>query len=214
MGRNRSAPSHKEEDALFAHGYVLVAGADEVGRGPLAGPVVAAVVALPKKLKGKWVGLVRDSKQLSAPQREYVFSHLQETALSVGIGLSESHEIDKIGIVKATRLGMMRALDSMPHQPQYLLLDAFPLPEALIPQKPIIHGDALCTSIAAASIVAKVFRDRLMVEQDDVYPVYGFRRHKGYGTRKHLDNLRLHGPCPIHRRSYAPVREMLNGSHV
>ncbi len=199
-----------EEQSLYEQGYEMVCGMDEVGRGPLAGPVVTAAVVLPRGLSGKWVSLVRDSKQLSPSQREYVYEYLLDESICVGVGSSEAEEIDRVGIAKATRLAMVKALGMMPIQPQYLLLDAFPLPEVSLPQKAIIHGDVLCRSIAAASIVAKVTRDRMMVEMDAAYPMYGFGRHKGYGTKEHLDNLKLYGPCAIHRRSFAPVREMVS----
>ncbi len=207
-------PSQREEASLFELGYDLIAGIDEVGRGPLAGPVVSAAVVLPRTLTGGWVSLIRDSKQLTARRREYVFHHLQEHALSIGVGRCEASKIDTIGIVEATRRSMGMALAQMPLQPQFLLIDALQLPDVAIPQKPLVHGDALCLSIAAASIVAKVTRDGIMETEDVLYPAYGFRRHKGYATRAHLDNLRLMGPCSIHRRSFAPVREMLGGSHV
>ena len=185
----------------------MVAGLDEVGRGPLAGPVVAGVAVLPPNLSGSWVGMVRDSKQMTPAQREHVLPYLRESALALEVGISSSQEIDDLGIVGATRLAMKRALDGLALTPQFLLLDAFPLPGVAIPQKPIVHGDALCLSIAAASVVAKVTRDRIMEEQDALFPSYGFARHKGYATREHLRNLRDHGPCPIHRRSFAPVRD-------
>ena len=201
------APSYEEEATLLAQGYSMVAGLDEVGRGPLAGPVVAGVAVLPPNLSGNWVGMVRDSKQMTPAQREHVLPYLRESALALEVGISSSQEIDDLGIVGATRLAMKRALDGLALTPQFLLLDAFPLPGVAIPQKPIVHGDALCLSIAAASVVAKVTRDRIMEEQDALFPSYGFARHKGYATREHLRNLRDHGPCPIHRRSFAPVRD-------
>ena len=202
-----SAPSYQEEAALLSQGYSLVAGLDEAGRGPLAGPVVAGVAVLPPNLKGQWVRLVRDSKQLTPAQREYVLPYLKDAARALEVGMSSAQEVDDLGIVSATHLAMKRALNSLALMPQYLLLDAFPLPGVGIPQKAIVHGDALCLSIAAASVVAKVTRDRIMEGHDDIYPSYGFARHKGYATREHLRNLRVHGPCPMHRYSFAPVRE-------
>ncbi len=203
----RQAPTVHEEVALLDHGYSFVAGLDEVGRGPLAGPVVAGVAVLPQNPKGKWRRLVRDSKQLTPAQREKALPHLREKALALEVGISSSEEVDELGIVPATRLAMQRALNSLALLPQFLLLDAISLPRVAIPQKSIIHGDALCLSIAAASIVAKVTRDRIMDEQDDLYPSYGFASHKGYATRKHLRVLKMEGPCPIHRRSFAPVKD-------
>ena len=184
-----------------------MAGLDEAGRGPLAGPVVAGAAVLPPGLSGDWVGLIRDSKQMTRAQREYVLAHLEDFALALAAESSSHQEVDELGIVGATRLAMRRALSALPVQPDYLLLDAFPLPGVGTPQKPIVHGDAKCLSIAAASVVAKVTRDRFMEEQDGLYPAYGFARHKGYPTREHLHKLRALGPCSIHRYSFAPVRE-------
>ena len=200
------SPTYREEDALLREGYSLLGGLDEVGRGPLAGPVVAAVVVLPPKPKGRWLRTVRDSKVMTRSQREQLLPHLQDVALGVATGAASPLEIDEIGIVGGTQLAMRRALYSLALMPQFLLLDAFPLPGVDIPQKPIVHGDATCLSIAAASVVAKVTRDRIMEEEDAVYPSYGFRRHKGYATREHLRQLEAHGPSPIHRYSFAPVK--------
>ena len=205
----RTLPTYREEIALRDRGYALVAGLDEVGRGPLAGPVLAGVAILPPQLEGDWVDLVRDSKQLTAKQREQVLPYLRESSLALEVGIVSSQDVDRLGIVAATRLAMTRAVNSLPLMPQFLLVDAISLPELPIPQKPIIKGDALCVSIAAASIVAKVTRDRMMVEQDAAYPDYGFARHKGYATREHLDSLKRLGPCPIHRQSFAPVRDWM-----
>ena len=203
----RSRPTYREETALLEEGYSLVAGLDEVGRGPLAGPVVAGVAVLPRNPSRKWARLIRDSKQMTPAQRERVLPSIREVALALEVGSSSHEEIDERGIVAATQLAMQRALYSLALLPQFLLLDAFPLPGVDIPQKPIVHGDALCLSIAAASIVAKVTRDRHMEEQDALYPRYGFAANKGYATPEHLHQLRAIGPCPIHRHSFAPVRE-------
>lgn len=202
----RPSPSYREESALLGLGYRLIAGLDEVGRGPLAGPVVAGVVILAPEPKGRWVRLVRDSKQMSAAERERALPYIQEHALGAETGVCTAAEIDEMGIAEATRLAMRRALGRLALMPQFLLLDAFPLPEVDIPQNPIVHGDALCLSIAAASVVAKVTRDRMMARHDSTYPGYGFARHKGYGTGEHRRNLERLGPCPIHRYSFAPVR--------
>ena len=203
------APTYDEERFFLAQGYSLVGGMDEVGRGPLAGPVVAGLAILPSDPKGEWVSLIRDSKQLTALQREEAAAELYKSALALEVGVCSSVEVDALGIVGATQLAMRRALRSAALLPQYLLLDAFPLPDVDIPQKAIIKGDAKCLSIAAASIVAKVARDRLMCLEEEAHPGYGFARHKGYGTREHMRNLQLLGPCPIHRRSFAPVRYMV-----
>ncbi|MGH2543175.1 MAG: ribonuclease HII [Ardenticatenaceae bacterium] len=210
LSSEKLTPSYKEEASLLAQGYSLVAGLDEVGRGPLAGPVVAGVVVLPPNPRGRWVKQVRDSKQLSALQRERVLPYIQDAALAVEIGVSDSHEVDALGIVEATRLAMARALNSLALLPEFLLLDALSLPAVSIPQKAIIHGDALCLSIAAASIVAKVERDKMMECEDSTHPGYGFAQHKGYGTRAHFESLHRLGPCPIHRTSFSPIKEMVN----
>ena len=205
--KSRPTPTSREETSLRAEGYSLIAGLDEVGRGPLAGPVVAGLAVLPDRLQGRWVKLVRDSKQLSAAQRDYVLPHIREVALALEVGISSSEEVDELGIVPATRLAMHRALDSVALLPQFLLLDAILLPEVAIPQKAIIHGDALCRSISAASIVAKVTRDDMMKSEDAVYPGYGFAQHKGYATPTHMRSLQRLGPCPIHRRSFSPIKD-------
>ncbi|UCB44233.1 MAG: ribonuclease HII [Dehalococcoidales bacterium] len=194
---------------LAAQGYCRVAGVDEVGRGPLAGPVVAAAVILPSDFDATWLGLVRDSKQLTGLTREFLYRHILEAALSVSVGMCDSRTIDRRGIVAATRLAMKSAVDQLQPPAESLLIDYMTLPDIRLPQKPITHGDGLCLSIACASIVAKVTRDHLMVEVDDAYPGYGFRKHKGYGTPEHFTCLRRLGPCPVHRRSFRPVRDMV-----
>ena len=210
--KRRPQPSYKEEQSLLDRGFSLVAGLDEVGRGPIAGPVLAAVAILRTKPRGRWVRMVRDSKMLTARQREQVMPYLEEAALALEVGSCSAGEIDSLGIVSATRLAMMRAVDALPLHPTFLLLDALTLPDLPIPQKAIVKGDSLCLSIAAASIVAKVNRDRIMRELDDLYPGYGFADHKGYATSRHLANLRRLGPSPIHRYSFAPVRECARSS--
>jgi ribonuclease HII len=194
---------------LAAQGYLRVAGIDEAGRGPLAGPVVAAAVILPHGLDSQWLGLVRDSKQLSGATREFLYRYIHEAALSIGVGLCDSLTIDQRGIVAATRLAMKEAVHQLQPPAESLLIDYMSLPDVGLPQKAITHGDGLCLSIACASIVAKVTRDHLMVEFDEVYPGYGFRNHKGYGTPEHFRRLQRLGPCPIHRRSFHPVKSMV-----
>lgn len=209
--RKRISPTQAEEQSLHAQGYELVAGIDEVGRGTLAGPVVAAAVILPKGLHSAWLSMVRDSKQLTPKLREALCSYIEEEG-EVGLGLASAEYIDAYGIVAATREAMRLAVATLPISPQFLLVDAVSLPKLRTPHKPIVHGDATCLSIAAASNVAKVARDRLMKEMHILYPNYAFDKHKGYATREHLRSLRLHGPCPIHRKSFAPVREIMNES--
>jgi len=204
-------PSFAEEEMLAAQGYQRIAGIDEVGRGALAGPVVAAAVILSRHINAPWLTEVKDSKQLTPAKRELLFHRIHEIAISIGIGLAPHNFIDAHGIVKATRLAMKLAVDQLSPPPESLLIDYMRLPEVRLPQKGITDGDNLCMSIACASIIAKVARDKLMVEFDGVYPGYGLAQHKGYGTRGHLECLIRLGPCPIHRQSFKPVREMMQG---
>jgi len=204
-------PSFAEEEILAAQGYQRIAGIDEVGRGALAGPVVAAAVILSRHINAPWLTEVKDSKQLTPAKRELLFHRIHEIAISIGIGLAPHNFIDAHGIVKATRLAMKLAVDQLSPPPESLLIDYMRLPEVRLPQKGITDGDNLCMSIACASIIAKVARDRIMVEFDGVYPGYGLAQHKGYGTKEHLAYLYRLGPCPIHRQSFRPVREMMGG---
>jgi len=205
-------PSFIEEELFEAQGYRLIAGIDEAGRGALAGPVVAAAVILPRDVNPLWLAEVRDSKQLTPARRELLFHHIHEIAISIGIGAAPHHLVDKKGIIMATRLAMKLAIDRLSPPPQSLLIDYMSLPEVRLPQKGITNGDDLCLSIACASIVAKVARDQLMVAFDRIYPGYRLAQHKGYGTREHFACLSRLGPCPIHRQSFRPVRDiMLHG---
>jgi ribonuclease HII len=203
----RRDPDMAEEIALHARGCRLVAGLDEVGRGALAGDVVAAAVILPADpaVLGRLRG-VRDSKQLSARQRTRLNDAIQAEALAIGLGRVSARDIDRLGIAPAARRAMMLAVAGLDPQPDFLLIDAFRLPDLSIPQKGIVRGDASCLSIAAASVVAKVWRDARMNDLDAAYPGYGFARNKGYGTDSHCRALRLLRPCAEHRFSYAPVR--------
>ncbi len=187
------------EHLLWQEKIRLVAGIDEAGRGPLAGPVVAAAVIFEPY---RWIPGVKDSKQLSENQREALYEEITGAALAFGIGQAEPAEIDRINIRQATFLAMRRAIGSMRKHPEYLLIDGEELPEKLIPQEALVKGDHLSFTIGAASILAKVFRDRLMREYHVHYPMYGFDRHKGYGTAAHREMILRHGPCPIHRRSF------------
>ncbi len=205
--RIATKPNFAEEKKLAEQGYHLIAGVDEVGRGPLAGPLVAAAVILPPNFDARWLSLVRDSKQLTRERREFLFPLIGESAIAIGIGFMPPDAIDAQGIMRATRMAMCSAVENLPHPPDFLLIDHLRLPDLDVPQKNITKGDSICLSIACASIVAKVTRDRIMVALDGVYPDYGFARHKGYATREHLSNLRRWGACPVHRRCFAPVRE-------
>lgn len=206
----KQIPTVEEEMALFQQGYCFIAGLDEAGRGCLAGPVVAAAVVLPleEEALAHFVG-VQDSKQLTRQARERLFEEIMQHALAVSVGVGSVELIDERNILQATKCAMRSALAQLAIPPQALLLDALLLPDISLPQRSIIKGDARCLSIAAASIIAKVTRDRLMLQLHEQYPAYGFDQHKGYGTAAHLAALREHGITPIHRRSFAPVREQL-----
>ena len=209
MISNISRPTFNEEKKIWQRGYRYIAGIDEAGRGPLAGPVVAAAVILPGDFEADWKPLVNDSKQVSPSSREKLFPYIREMAISIGVGMSDAQTIDGKGIAKASRLAMKKAVDQLNPSAEFLLVDYFHIPEIKLPQKGITHGDCLCYSIACASIIAKVTRDHLMIELDETYPEYKFAEHKGYGTPEHLECLRRLGPSPIHRCSFQPVREMM-----
>lgn len=179
--------------------YAYICGVDEVGRGPLAGPVVAGAVILPKDCR---ILYINDSKKLSAKKREELAKEIQEKALAIGIGMSTHERIDAINILQATYEAMRKAIQSLSVKPSLLLNDAVTIPEVEIPQVAIIKGDARSISIGAASIVAKVYRDHMMEEYDTMYPGYGFASNKGYGSKEHIEALRRLGPCPIHRNSF------------
>lgn len=200
-------PTQEFERVARLCGYRRVAGIDEAGRGPLAGPVVAAAVILPSRCR--LLG-INDSKQLPAKDRELVYTAILEHAVGVGIGSADVAEIDRLNILEATRLAMRRAIDQLVPPPDYVLIDAVVLPGVNVPTRPIIKGDSLSVSIAAASIIAKVTRDRLMARYHEIFPEYGFLSHKGYGTAEHLERLARHGPCSIHRRTFAPVQEVMS----
>ncbi len=192
---------HFEREA-YRRGCRLVSGIDEVGRGPLAGPVVAAAVILPQGIE---LPGVRDSKDLTSAQRDARYQDILSRASAVGIGSIEPAEIDRINILQATFKAMIQAIESLPLPPDFLLIDGpYRLPVTTA-QKGIPRGDQRSISIASASIVAKVYRDRLMCEWDTRYPAYGFAQNKGYGTARHLEALRRHGPCPLHRLSFRGV---------
>ena len=189
-----------------AQGLQFVAGVDEAGRGPLAGPVLAAAVILQP---GSTIEGVNDSKKLTERQRNLLFDRILSSALTVGIGSASPEQIDRINILQATRQAMLDAVHQLTPLPDALLIDGITPIASPIPQQTIKQGDSRSASIAAASIIAKVTRDRLMMDYDRQYPQYGFSRHKGYGSAEHLAALRQHGPCPIHRTSFGGVRELL-----
>lgn len=192
---------HFERQATQA-GYQAIAGIDEVGRGPLAGPVVSAAVILPTDVD--LVG-INDSKQLSLAKREELYIAIKEQAISIGIGIMDQEVIDRVNIYEATKLAMQAAIDALDPQPDFLLIDAMKLANG-IPQENLIKGDARSVSIAAASIIAKVTRDHMMVDYAKQYPGYGFEKNAGYGTKEHLDGLEKLGITPIHRKTFAPIK--------
>ena len=198
------------ENKIFNQGYKLVAGVDEAGRGPLAGPVVAACVILDSNFKvgSDKLNLIKDSKKLTAKKREELFQVIEEYFLEIGVGICDNKTIDKINILQATFLAMKKSLGGLKQKPDFVLVDGgFKIPNYSSNQENIIRGDDLVFSIAAASIIAKVTRDKLMEKIHNEYPQYGFDKHKGYGTKLHLENLKKHGPCPIHRFSFGPVAD-------
>ncbi|MCL5958063.1 MAG: ribonuclease HII [Chloroflexi bacterium] len=218
-------PTYQEEMDLHRQGYHLIAGVDEAGRGSLAGPVVAAAVVLPlglhspdhfspssssrNTIEQNPLSGLRDSKQMTATARESVYAKIIDVAEGVGIGIVAHTTIDLFGIAAASRIAMRTAINKLPCHPEFLLVDGFRLPDVDIPQKHLIKGDGRSFSIAAASVVAKVTRDRLMIDLDRHFPVYGFAHNKGYGTSLHFQALERDGPCPLHRRSFSPLKDAL-----
>jgi ribonuclease HII len=202
--RRRLARLHRFENAARANGYQLIGGIDEVGRGPLAGPVVAACVVTdgPLMLRN-----LNDSKLLRAEQRVELAVLIREQAVAWAIGEATVAEIDRLNIYWASVLAMERALAQLARQPEYLLTDAVRIRSFTGPQEPVIKGDAKCATVAAASILAKVHRDALLVDLDTLFPRYGFAEHKGYATQRHIDALQEHGPCEAHRRGFGRVKE-------
>ncbi len=202
------------ERAARIHGHMLVAGVDEAGRGPLAGPVVAAAVLLPM---GVVIAGINDSKLLTAEQREALATKIRTVAIAIGIAEASHEEIDELNIAVAGRLAMLRAVEALPLEPDYLLIDGFPVPECKLPQEALIKGDRRSASIMAGGIMAKTTRDAAMRVAAETYPGYGFEEHFGYSTPRHAEALRDLGPCAIHRRSFRPVsvaEELLAGAPV
>lgn len=191
------------EEQARSEGFLLIAGVDEVGRGCIAGPVVAAACILDPTRP--FPDGLNDSKKLTADKRDDIAAELRECAVAYAIGQVEADEIDRINILEATKKAMLAAIDSLSPAADYLLIDALRLKLSPLPQKPIIKGDSISASIAAASILAKTYRDSLMTVYQDEFPNYGFADHKGYGCRSHYDAIREHGPCPIHRMTFKGV---------
>lgn len=200
----------KYEKELYKDHITLIAGVDEAGRGPLVGPVVAAAVILSKdySLEG-----LNDSKQLSEKKREKFFEILQKEAVSIGVGIVSAKEIDEINILEASRKAMYMAIEKLDVKPEYILSDAMKLDDIDIPSRPIIHGDALSLSIAAASVIAKVTRDHIMYELDKLYPMYNYKKNKGYPTKEHLELMKKYGIFDEYRMSFKPVKMILEGMH-
>lgn len=217
MARRHSAPlACAYEEPFWACGWSCVAGVDEVGRGAMAGPLVAAAVILPaltehdRERLSPVLGRIRDSKLLTPAEREELLAPICDIAVAVATGMVDAAELDAVGVAAANRLAMERAVLALPLEPHALVIDATTL-DLAIPQVGLIDGDAHCLSIAAASIVAKVTRDRLMIAYDAHDPRYGFAAHKGYATPAHLEALARYGPCALHRRSFAPVALVRQG---
>ena len=197
------------ERALYDEGYLLITGINEAGRGPLAGPVMAAACILPREfdLPG-----LDDSKKMSEKKRVFLAAKIKEQALAFSLGSATSKEIDLINILKATKLAMKRAFDNLMITSDFVLIDGRDTIDIAVTQRAVIGGDGLSASIAAASILAKVARDELMYEMHEIYPEYSFDQHKGYGTRLHLETIRRFGPCPIHRQSFSPIKEIVSSA--
>lgn len=194
------------ENELYKKGLTLICGVDEVGRGPLIGPVVAAAVILPINYYHEDI---KDSKKLTEKKREKLYDIIIKDAISIGIGIVNESEIDKINIYEATKVAMKTAINNLKIKPEHILIDAMKL-DLNTPSTSIIKGDAKSESIAAASIIAKVTRDRMLDEMDKEYPMYDLKHNKGYGTKKHLEALKKHGPCIHHRKTFKPVRDFIN----
>ncbi|RJQ39404.1 MAG: ribonuclease HII [Nitrospiraceae bacterium] len=193
------------DESLRQEGFCRIAGIDEAGRGPLAGPVVASAVVLPD---GKTIKGLRDSKKVPEAERESLFDVIMGCVIDIGIGMADAGEIDRINILRATKHAMEKAIRALSAEPDLLLIDALKLPRVHIKQICPIKGESVSASIAAASIVAKVTRDRLMQQYHEMYPEYGFEKHKGYGTKEHVEKLLSYGPCPIHRKSFDKVMDL------
>lgn len=196
---------YQHDESIKKRGFSRIAGIDEAGRGPLAGPVVAAAVVL---LEGHRIEGLRDSKKVPERERQYLFYEILSSSIDIGIGIVGPEEIDRLNILRATRLAMQFAVEDLSTPPDILVIDAVSLPAIPINQLSIIKGETISASVAAASIIAKFVRDKIMLNYHQQYPNYNFEKHKGYSTKEHLDMLRLYGPCPIHRKSFHRVMSL------
>lgn len=202
---------YQYEKELWDNGVDYVAGMDEVGRGPLIGPVVTACVILPKDFT---LNGLTDSKKLSEKKREEYYDYIMEHALSVSVGMMDEKVIDEVNIYEATKLAMYQAVEKSSIKPQHILIDAMKLEKLEIPSTSIIKGDAKSISIAAASVIAKVTRDRMMIELDQKYPMYGFKSHKGYPTKKHVEAIEQYGLIDGYRKTFRPISAMIEGNNI
>lgn len=212
MKKTQNRPDFTQESEIWSQGFNSVVGVDEAGRGSLSGPVVAGAVIIPRGFSDSWLCSVRDSKQLSENRRESMFSKIKNSGIPWSTGIVENSRIDEIGILNATIDAMLIAITNLGVTPDFVLIDAVEIDVPYLPSKSIIRGDQISVSIAAGSIVAKVTRDRLMIEYDQIYPEYGFANNKGYPTEFHRKQLMELGPCQIHRFSFAPVHNAFRGT--
>lgn len=197
---------YQHDDSFRRKGFEIIAGIDEAGRGPVAGPVVAAAVVLPPDLR---IEGLRDSKKIPEQERTHLFWDVLSFSLDIGVGIVDHDEIDRINILQATRLAMKKAVDDLRSAPDALIIDAVTLPSVKVKQFSIIKGDSKSAAVAAASIIAKYVRDMVMLHYHSLYPEYNFKKHKGYCTEEHLHLIQLHGPCRIHRKSFKRVMELI-----
>jgi ribonuclease HII len=196
---------YQHDDSLRKKGFLRIAGIDEAGRGPLAGPVVAAAVILQEGIR---IDGLRDSKKVPEKERESLFHEIRKSSSDIGIGIVGHDDIDLLNILRATRLAMQHAVSKLSTPPDLLIIDAVSLPSVSIKQLSPVKGESVSASVAAASIIAKYTRDRIMLDYHEQYPQYNFSKHKGYATKEHLEMIRIHGPCPIHRKSFCRVMSL------
>ncbi len=196
---------YQYDESFRKKGFKIIAGIDEAGRGPLAGPVVAASVVLKEKIR---IDGLRDSKKVSPEEREHLYIKIKDSSLDIGIGIVGHEDIDRLNILRATKLAMQLAVSNLSTQPDLLIIDALSLPLIKIKQISPVKAETVSASVAAASIIAKVVRDRIMLDFHKQYPHYNFNKHKGYSTKEHLEMIRIYGPCPIHRKSFSRVMNL------